>query len=41
MKHTEQKLSTIEKAMERDNFMNANKALEFGLIDQILDKRPI
>ena len=41
VKHTEQKLSTIEKAMERDNFMNANKALEFGLIDQILDKRPI
>ena len=41
VKHTGQKLSTIEKAMERDNFMNANKALEFGLIDQILDKRPI
>lgn len=41
VKHTERKLSTIEKAMERDNFMNANKALEFGLIDQILDKRPI
>ena len=41
VKHTEQKLSTIEKAMERDSFMNANKALEFGLIDQILDKRPI
>jgi len=41
VKHTGQKLSVIEKAMERDNFMSANKALEFGLIDQILDKRPI
>jgi len=41
VKHTGQKLSVIEKSMERDNFMNASKALEFGLIDQILDKRPI
>ena len=41
VKHTGQKLSVIEKSMERDNFMSANKALEFGLIDQILDKRPI
>ena len=41
VKHTGQKLSVIEKAMERDNFMSASKALEFGLIDQILDKRPI
>jgi ATP-dependent Clp protease protease subunit len=39
VKHTKQKLATIEKAMERDNFMSANRALEFGLIDQIIDKR--
>ena len=31
----------FEKAMDRDNFMTAQQALEFGLIDQILTKRPI
>ena len=37
-KHTGQKLSIIEKAMERDNFMSPQKALEFGLIDKIIEK---
>jgi ATP-dependent Clp protease protease subunit len=27
-------------AMERDNFMSAQEALEFGLIDEIITKRP-
>ena len=27
-------------AMERDNFMSAQEALEFGLIDEIIEKRP-
>ena len=27
-------------AMERDNFMSAKEALEFGLIDEIITKRP-
>jgi ATP-dependent Clp protease protease subunit len=26
--------------MERDNFMSAQQALEYGLIDKIVDKRP-
>jgi ATP-dependent Clp protease, protease subunit len=39
VKHTGQKLSTIEKNMERDNFMTSEMAKEFGLIDNILDKR--
>ncbi len=39
VKHTGQKLSVIEKNMERDNFMTADQAKDFGLIDQILDKR--
>jgi ATP-dependent protease ClpP protease subunit len=25
--------------MERDNFMSAQQALEYGLIDKIIDKR--
>lgn len=40
-KFTGQKLSTIEKSMERDNFMTPKKALEFGLIDNVIDKRPV
>jgi ATP-dependent Clp protease protease subunit len=40
VKHTGQKMSVIEKAMDRDNFMNAEKAKEFGLIDEVIDKRP-
>ncbi|MCE2687146.1 MAG: ATP-dependent Clp endopeptidase proteolytic subunit ClpP [Rickettsiales bacterium] len=39
VKHTKQKLSAIEKGMERDNFMTAEQALEFGLIDKIVEER--
>lgn len=39
VKHTGQKLSVIEKSMERDNFMSAEKAKEFGIIDQVIEKR--
>jgi len=39
VKHTGQKLSTIEKAMDRDNFMSAEAAKEFGLIDEIVETR--
>jgi ATP-dependent Clp protease protease subunit len=38
--HTGQDIDTIEKAMERDNFMDAQRAKEFGLIDEVVDKRP-
>ncbi|MBN8828810.1 MAG: ATP-dependent Clp endopeptidase proteolytic subunit ClpP [Sphingobacteriia bacterium] len=41
VKHTGQNLKTIEQNMERDNFMSAEKALEFGLIDKVVDKRPL
>ena len=30
----------VNKDIERDNFMTANEALEYGLIDEIVDKRP-
>ncbi len=39
VKHTGQKLSVIEKAMDRDNFMSPEEALKFGLIDQIVANR--
>ena len=39
VKHTGQKLSTIEKNMERDNFMTAQMAKDFGLVDHIVENR--
>ena len=39
--HTGQKLKTIEAAMDRDNFMSPEEAKEFGLIDEVVDKRPV
>ena len=30
----------VEKALERDYFMTAEAAQEFGLVDQVLVKRP-
>jgi ATP-dependent Clp protease protease subunit len=39
VKHTGQKLSVIEKSMERDNFMSPEKAKDFGLIDEVIEKR--
>ena len=39
VKHTGQKLSVIEKNMERDNFMSPEEALKFGLIDRIITSR--
>jgi ATP-dependent Clp protease protease subunit len=37
---TGQSLEKIQATMERDRFMRAEEALEFGLIDQIVSKRP-
>ena len=39
-KYTGKKLEEIEKAMDRDKFMSAAEAKEFGLIDEVFDKRP-
>ena len=36
---TGQSLETIERDTERDNYMTAQQALEYGLIDGILDKK--
>ena len=41
VKHTGQKLAFIEKNMERDNFMTAEEAKKFGLVDEIVEKRPV
>ncbi len=38
-KHTGQDISVIEKDTDRDNFMSAEKAVEYGLVDSIYSKR--
>lgn len=38
-KHTEKNILDIEKDTDRDYFMSAEEALEYGLIDQIISKR--
>ncbi len=35
-KHTEQKLSRIEKDTDRDYFMSAEEAVEYGIVDRIV-----
>ncbi len=37
--HTGQALDKIETAMERDNFMTADQAKEFGLVDDVVTHR--
>lgn len=38
VKHTGQDIATIERNIERDNFMNPDEAKKFGLIDKVLTK---
>jgi ATP-dependent Clp protease protease subunit len=40
VKHTGQSLQKIEDALERDYFLTAEMAKEFGIIDRVIDKRP-
>ena len=39
--HTGQDIKSIQNALERDNFFTAQMAKDFGLIDKVLDKRPV
>ena len=38
-KHTGQSVERVERDMERDNFMDAKAAVEYGLVDKMLEKR--
>jgi ATP-dependent Clp protease, protease subunit len=40
VKHTGQPLKKIEDALERDMFLTAEMARDFGLIDKVIEKRP-
>ena len=39
-KYTGKALKDIEKAMDRDTFLEADEAKAFGLVDEVFDKRP-
>jgi len=40
VRHTGRSLTEIEGKMERDTFMSAVQGMEFGLIDEVIEKRP-
>jgi ATP-dependent Clp protease protease subunit len=41
VRHTGQKLEVIQDALERDTFMTAETARDFGIVDKVIDKRPL
>jgi ATP-dependent Clp protease protease subunit len=40
VRHTGQSLEAIEQKLERDSYMSAGEAREFGLVDQVVENRP-
>lgn len=40
-KHTGQSIEVIQKNMDRDYFMTPEEAKEFGIIDEVIDQRPM
>ena len=40
-KHTGQPVDKIQKHMDRDYFMTPQEAKEFGIIDEVIDERPM
>jgi ATP-dependent Clp protease protease subunit len=41
VKHTGQPYERIETTLDRDHFMSADQAKDFGIIDQVLETRPV
>jgi ATP-dependent Clp protease protease subunit len=41
VKHTGQELKKIEDALDRDNFLSADGAKDFGIIDKVIEKRAV
>lgn len=39
VKHTGQALSVVDDTLERDKFMSAHEAVDFGILDAVIDKR--
>lgn len=41
VRHTGQPVEAIERKLERDTYMSAEEAREFGLVDEVVDSRPV
>ena len=41
VKHTGQPVEVIEKDTDRDNFMSADSAVSYGLVDEVIAQRPV
>ena len=41
VQHTGKDLKVIEDAMERDKFLDPEEAKEFGIIDEVVNQRPV
>ena len=41
VRHTGQQLEVIERKLERDSFMSAEEARDFGLVDTVVENRPV
>jgi ATP-dependent Clp protease protease subunit len=41
VQHTGQPIEKIEEALERDNFLSGPEAVEFGIVDEVVDKRAV
>src|SRR5438876_6079834 len=41
VKHTGRDMKVIEDALDRDNFLDAEGARAFGIVDKVIDKRPM
>lgn len=40
-RHTGQPIAAIERKLDRDSFMSAEEAREFGLVDEVVERRPM
>ncbi len=41
VKHTGQPIEAIERKLERDSYMSAEESKEFGLVDEVVESRPV
>ena len=39
VEHTGQELEAVEKTMDRDTYMSAEEAIEYGVVDEMLVRR--
>src|SRR5271165_6104805 len=41
VRHTDQPIEAIERRLERDSYMSAEEARDFGLVDEVVESRPV